>query len=288
MRATVCCVCDVAMQPSMSSWSFRCPRCGIWGSSLNVGINGPDRDRLDEDLRETGLSRLRKQNNETILNRLRMLGLTPDGSLLDVGAAHGWFVLAALDRGLKATGIDPDANMAERAEANGVDIRRGYFPDALDADESFDAICFNDVLEHILDIRAAVAACDLHLRPGGLLSINIPNSRGLLYRIALLAKRVGAASLFDRLWQVSFPSPHVWYFDEAGLSALCASQGLPTVFTGQLPTLTRAGLWQRAHLDRRPSVSSAAGVAAAWVATPMLNSAWATDIMHVIAQKPGA
>jgi SAM-dependent methyltransferase len=179
--------------------------------------------------------------------------------------------------------------MAERADANGADIRRGYFPDALDADDSFDAICFNDVLEHIVDVRAAVAACDRHLRPGGLLSINIPNSRGLLYRVALLAKRAGAAGLFDRLWQVSFPSPHVWYFDEAGLSALCASQGLPTVFTGRLPTLTRAGLWQRTHLDRRrPSLSSVAGVAAAWVATPMLNSTWATDIMHVIARKPRA
>lgn len=288
MRATVCCVCDTAMQPLMSSWSFRCPRCGTWASSLHVGINGPEHHRLDEDLRETGLSRLRKQNNEIILDRLRMLGLTPGGSLLDVGAAHGWFVLAAHDRGLKATGIDPDVHMAERADANGADIRRGYFPDALDADESFDAICFNDVLEHILDVRAAVAACDRHLRPGGLLSINIPNSRGLLYRVALMAKRAGAAGLFDRLWQKSFPSPHVWYFDEAGLSALCASQGLPTVLTGQLPTLTRAGLWQRAHLDRRPSVSSVAGVAAAWVATPMLNSAWATDIMHVIAQKPRA
>jgi SAM-dependent methyltransferase len=179
--------------------------------------------------------------------------------------------------------------MAERAEANGADIRRGYFPDVLDADESFDAICFNDVLEHILDVRAAVAACDRHLRPGGLLSINIPNNRGLLYRVALLAKRAGATGLFDRLWQVSFPSPHLWYFDGAALSALCASQGLPTVFTGRLPTLTRAGLWQRAHFDRRrPSLASVAGVAAAWVATPILNSAWATDIMHVIAQKPGA
>jgi hypothetical protein len=61
------------------------------------------------------------------------------------------------------------------------------------------------------------------------------------------------------------------------------------VFTGRLPTLTRAGLWQRTHLDRRrPSLSSVAGVAAAWVATPMLNSTWATDIMHVIARKPRA
>jgi SAM-dependent methyltransferase len=256
---------------------------------LHVGINGPQHHVLDEDLRETGLSLLRKQNNEIILDRLRMLNLAPGGTLLDVGAAHGWFVLAALDRGLKATGIDPDVQMAERADANGAEIRRGYFPDALDADDSFDAICFNDVLEHIVDVRAAVAACDRHLRPGGLLSINIPNSRGLLYRVALLAKRAGAAGLFDRLWQVSFPSPHVWYFDEAGLSALCASQGLPTVFTGRLPTLTRAGLWQRTHLDRRrPSLSSVAGVAAAWVATPMLNSTWATDIMHVIARKPRA
>ena len=108
----MCCVCDAAMQPSMSSWSFRCRRCGIWASSLHVGINGPERHRLDEELRETGLSRLRKQNNEIILDRLSLLGLADGGSLLDVGAAHGWFVLAALDRGFNATGIDPDVDMA--------------------------------------------------------------------------------------------------------------------------------------------------------------------------------
>lgn len=129
----------------------------------------------------------------------------------------------------------------------------GFFPDVLGADERVDAICFNDVLEHIPDVRLALTACYRHLSPGGLLSINIPNSRGLVYRVALLARRLAMRGLFDRLWQVGLPSPHLWYFDEAGISALCAAAGMKPVFAGRLPSLTRRGLWERAHEDRRPS-----------------------------------
>ncbi len=269
-----------------SSWCFRCATCGTWASDLNVAINGDAHDRLDESLRETGLARLREQNNATVLDRLAALGLSRRSALLDVGAAHGWFVVTARARGLLAEGIEPDDSLAKRARANGASVRSGFFPDILGERDLFDAICFNDVLEHLPDVRLALSACYQHLKPGGLLSINIPNSRGLVYRVGVVARRLGLSALFGRLWQLNLPSPHLWYFDEAGLSALCTAAGLEPVFAGRLPSITRKGLWQRAHEDRRPSATTVLGVLLAWVAAPVLNNRLASDIMHVIARRP--
>jgi len=168
----------------------------------------------------------------------------------------------------------------------GSSVRSGFFPDILGERDLFDAICFNDVLEHLPDVRLALAACYQHLKPGGLLSINIPNSRGLVYRVGVVARRLGLSALFDRLWQLNLPSPHLWYFDEAALSALCTAAGLEPVFAGRLPSITRKGLWQRAHEDRRPSATTVLGVLLAWVAAPVLNNRLASDIMHVIARRP--
>lgn len=273
------------MVRTTASWCFRCPRCGTWASRLDVDINGVTHGALDEDLRETGLSTLRKSNGSTILDRLAAQGLSAGAAVLDVGSAHGWFVLAALARGWEAQGIEPDVAVADRARIDGVPVRHGFFPNVLDAGERFDAISFNDVLEHIPDVSAAVAASHHHLKPGGLLSVNIPTTSGLVFRLATLADRAGVHGLFRRLWQVGFPSPHVWYFDAAGLSALCAAHGLEVVRVERLPSITRGGLWERAHQDRKPSPATIIGVALGWIAAPLLNSAWASDIMHLIARK---
>ncbi|WP_229466725.1 class I SAM-dependent methyltransferase [Pseudoduganella plicata] len=68
--------------------------------------------------------------------------------------------------------------MGSKAAQRGFQVRQGYFPDALRPDETFDVIVFNDVIEHIPDIGSALRACHEHLNPGGILILNLPNSRG--------------------------------------------------------------------------------------------------------------
>jgi 2-polyprenyl-3-methyl-5-hydroxy-6-metoxy-1,4-benzoquinol methylase len=165
----------------LAAWSLRCPSCRTWASKLPVAINSPGSEAIDEGLRETALAALREHNNRRVVDRIVALGGTPGQRVLDVGCAHGWFVLAARQAGLDAEGIEPDEEVAGVAARNGVRVRVGLFPDVLAPQEQYDVITFNDVLEHLPDVRAAVAACHDHLRPGGLLSINIPNSRGLVH-----------------------------------------------------------------------------------------------------------
>jgi SAM-dependent methyltransferase len=282
MEAPNCCICTTPTTVSGPGWRFRCGTCGTWASRLDVDINGSTHAALDEDSREIGLSELRRSNNATVLDRLRTAGLGSGARVLDVGSAHGWFVRAARERGWQAEGIEPDDVIVAQAHAEGGDVRQGYFPAVLEDGERFDAICFNDVLEHVPDVRAA---CHRHLVPGGLLSVNIPTTRGAVFRLGALADRIGSHALSDRLWQVGFPSPHLWYFDSTGLSSLLRAEDLHPELVATLPSVARSGLWQRAHEDRRPSVLSVAGVAGAFIAAPVLNHRRASDIMHVLARR---
>ncbi len=270
------------MVAKIRPWSFQCPQCRTWGSTLAVNINGADHRNLDEERREAGLAALRDLNNAAILDQLRAHGMASGGRLLDVGSAHGWFVLAARAAGMAAEGIEPDERIAAVSTSVGAAPRIVYFPAALAEDERFDVISFNDVLEHIPDVRAALAGVRDHLSPSGLLSVNIPNSGGIVYRAAVRAAQAGVGSVFERLWQLGLPSPHVWYFGESGLTTLCASVGLDRVHAGRLTSLTRAGLWERAHDDRRPSPVTVASVGLGWLAAPALNSSRTSDIMHLI------
>ena len=213
-------------------------------------------------------------------------GLQPGSRLLDVGSAHGWFLEAASECGLKAQGVEPDEAVA--ADSVVQDVRVGFFPDVLEPDEQFDAITYNDVFEHLPDVDSTMQASVDHLAPGGLLSVNIPNSRGLFYRIAVLCHRVGVPAAFRRLWQVGLPSPHLWYFDSDGLGALGEKKGLELVATLPLDSVRRQGLWQRAHADRSPSPSSVLGVVGVWLLAPLFNRPRTSDIMHLIFRKPTA
>ncbi|UZJ24549.1 class I SAM-dependent methyltransferase [Rhodococcus antarcticus] len=250
-----------------------------------MDINGDTHSGLDESLRETGLSALRAANNARVLDRLAQLGLRDGARVLDVGSAHGWFVRAAVERGWRAEGLEPDDAIAARSAGAGATVRHGFFPDALSDDETFDAICFNDVLEHLPDVRGAVAACRRHLRPDGLVSINIPSTRGVVFTLGRWMDRAGSHRLSDRLWQVGFPSPHLWYFDPVGLAQLCEVEDLEPVLVESLPSVVRRGLWERAHEGGRPTPLTVTGVAAAWLAAPLLNHDRTSDIMHVVARK---
>lgn len=284
MTAPACSVCQAAMRQRVEPWCFRCPQCGTWAATLEMGINSAVHDALDEDQRETGLAQLRHDNLAVVAERLIAHGLPQGARVLDVGSAHGWFLAAAEARGLKAEGIEPDEAVAARPGTG--NVRVGFFPDALDSDDRFDAITYNDVLEHFPDPSAAVEASARHLNPGGLLSINIPTNRGLFYRLALVCHALGMRAAFERLWQVGLPSPHLWYFDASGLARLCERHGLVVESTQTLDSVRRAGLWQRAHADRRPSATSVLGVAAVWLVAPLFNSRRASDIMHLIVRKP--
>lgn len=240
-----CIVCGNPQSAGLAEWHACCRACGYERAALQGAINAaPAGAPVDEDEREVGLKALRQENFRDIVGLARRHARAGARRLLDVGCAHGWFLETARDS-FDVLGIEPDAVVGGRTAARGLPVREGYFPDALLDGERFDIIVFNDVIEHIPDIRAALDACHARLNEAGLLILNLPNSAGFFYRLSKLFSRIGWSGPFDRLWQKDLPSPHVHYFQPANLARLVGKHGFVQVHSQELPSLRARGLLER-------------------------------------------
>jgi SAM-dependent methyltransferase len=145
----------------------------------------------------------------------RILGKT--GQLLDIGAATGYFMKIAEERGWKAHGVEISMYAAELGRSRGLDIETGTIHGTAFGKESFGLVTMWDVIEHvpdpILDIRKA---CSL-LRPGGLLAIITPDSG------SRFAKVCGS------LWPLLVPPEHIFYFNRTSLGMLLEKNGFEVI-----------------------------------------------------------
>ncbi len=215
-------------------------------------------EAIDESLRASALEPLRRHNYQRILARWNAVGIEAGCQVLDVGCAHGWFMEAAQKAGFQVVGVEPDRAIARLAQARGLDVRLGTFPDALPADLRFEVITFHDVFEHMPDLDRVLAACRAALNESGWLAITLPSSRGALFRTARWLSRLGVRGPLDRLWQVGFPSPHLTYFHPDCLARFVSRHGFREVHREPLPSIMRAGLWQRLRYDRSASLAVSA------------------------------
>jgi 2-polyprenyl-3-methyl-5-hydroxy-6-metoxy-1,4-benzoquinol methylase len=284
----VCIVCGAQQAPGLASWHATCPSCAYESGALADAINRRhDADPVDEAVREAGLKAVRLANFAEIVAYARRFAPPGARKLLDVGSAHGWFLEVARDS-FDVLGIEPDEVMGERVAQRGLPVRRGYFPDALGQEERFDVIVFNDVIEHIPAIRAALSACVEHLGPDGVLILNLPNSRGFFYRLSKVLARIGWHAPFERLWQKGLPSPHVHYFRPDNLSQLVAAHGFTLQHSAELPALRAKGLLERLRCAGNiPLPSLYAQYIAGLCAIPLLN-AFPSDIILCVFRKKAA
>ena len=143
---------------------------------------------------------------EALLERIERR-LSFRGEILDVGAASGFFLKLAKERGWKAAGLEISPYAVREAQRSGLDVRCGALGENI-FDRRFDAVTMLDVIEHLPDPQAAVASCRDLLRPGGPLVINTPDTSSLLARF--LGKR----------WYSFVPPEHLSYFNAKNLSKL--------------------------------------------------------------------
>lgn len=135
---------------------------------------------------ETAIDLTNPNNSQTLL--ITLTG--HDKTVLDVGCAAGDTARALAARGCRVSGVEIDAAAAEPArdlydELVIANINNDPLSTHFKA-ESFDAILFGDVLEHVADPDATLLDAVSLLAPDGQILISIPNVAHASVRLALL------------------------------------------------------------------------------------------------------
>ncbi len=236
---------------------WRCEHCSHWSSRLHHSSSKENNRELDETQRQRSLRELRRTNASIIVKEISSRVESKHPTLCDVGTAYGWFLESAQAAGIESLGIEPEVAVAESAIQNGLAVRVGKFPSCLASTEQFDVLTFNDVFEHLADPVQVLESCRRHLRPRGLLVLVLPSSNGFLFRLARVLRWLGIRKPWDRLWQGSFPCPHVHYYSPRGLRSMLLKRGFQLEYAADLPSFHYRGLWNRIRMESNISFTRA-------------------------------
>ena len=253
----ICPICGskISLKYKLSSNIFHCNSCGLDVAPKVVF----DKSFVSDYNQESGvlaLKNLRINNYKEILKTLQK-ELKPNSKGLEVGCAYGLFLELCRTNSIPCVGIEPEPDLAERARKSGHNVITGFFPEDLNGQiTSVDFIIFNDVFEHIPDIKKTIDSCFNLLSPDGILIINLPLSTGFFYRTAGMLYKLGYKNPLERLWQLQFHSPHFHYFNKTNLTRLLQNKGFKLVQFQHLTTITKDTIKSRIEMDKKQSFAS--------------------------------
>lgn len=133
------------------------------------------------------------------------------GTLLDVGAGCGFFLVAAQKRGWEIRGIDPSSQSLEVArQQNVLDVFHGTLGE-YDGNGQFDVITFINVLDHSTTPWVEIDLARELLRPGGLIYLRFPNGflHSQIYRMAHKCGFSNSSRKFLVFHEYSFTPRHI-------------------------------------------------------------------------------
>lgn len=275
------------MNKKLTPWLLYCNNCELWTSLLGEKSSKlKDSLEIIEENRNNGLKSLRIQNFHKLLNTLESYMDLNGARVCDVGCSYGWFLEVAAMRGMLPTGVEPEESVALAGINRNLNIKIGYFPDCMNSLDQFDVIIFNDCFEHLYDIKLILENCYKMLIPGGKLVINIPNSQGFFFKLALILYQFGYKEPFHRLWQKDYKSPHIFYFNSNNLEKCINRYGFKLLKSQSLQTISLVGLWERLRMDKKSLLISSAITYILLVAIYPLSNLLPSDILLQIYEKP--
>jgi SAM-dependent methyltransferase len=134
---------------------------------------------------------------------------------LDVGVGLGISTRALMDAGFEVDGIEPSPQFHRSAIANlglpperlhNIALEAAEFPE-----QSFDFVNFSAVLEHVYDPAEALRRCHKWLRPGGLVTCEVPSSDWLIARLINVFFRLNGTSYVTHVSPMHMPF-HLYEF----------------------------------------------------------------------------
>ena len=188
--------------------------------------------------------------------------------LLEVGCGSGEMLQRLRGFGWDVLGQDVDPGAVAHGRKRGLEVRQGSLESLELPSASFDAIVMSHVLEHLFDPVGLLNECHRLLRPGGRLSLVVPNAASLGF------------SLFKDAWLHLDPPRHIHLFTAVSLKQLLGrtSFQVERVFTSvrDAPTVFHASMDIRTrgfHAWGRPRI--------------FLRHAWTTGLLLVESLLPG-
>jgi 2-polyprenyl-6-hydroxyphenyl methylase / 3-demethylubiquinone-9 3-methyltransferase len=115
-----------------------------------------------------------------------------DLRLLDIGCGGGLLAEPMARLGAETVGIDPSAMNVEVARRHAergdlaIDYRATTAEALVEAGEIFDVVLAMEVIEHVADVDAFIAACAALVKPGGLLIVATINRTAKAFALAIL------------------------------------------------------------------------------------------------------
>jgi len=254
----------------------RCRRCGfVYVSPRGVGVPF---DNLAGGAARRDAAVANRPIYEVGVARLRAAGLPDGGRILDLGCAQGDFLAFAAERGYAVVGVDLNPALAERARERGFTVHTGDLRDVAGAlGPTFDAVTLWDVIEHVDDPAAVLAACRLVLRPGGLVFFHTGNAWFQIPKARVLSavRPHGGPYLI--------PFQHVSHFDPRTARAVLERAGLMPTRVFFAGTLRYRQRWKRYAMG----LLNALGAAPARLGGPLLTNAMGA-IGQLAEPAPGA
>jgi SAM-dependent methyltransferase len=148
----------------------------------------------------------------------------PGRRILDVGCAVGRMPAFLRTLGFDAVGLEPyELPCRLGRDRYGIEIIHATLQDADLEDESFDALTFFDVLEHMDDPVGDLKRARALLKPGGAVFVKVPN-------IAAMQAR-----LFGRWWYWLDVPRHLWHFSPRSLRRALEVAGFADVRCRAIP-----------------------------------------------------
>jgi SAM-dependent methyltransferase len=199
-----CAVCGESRPQMFRIWFddylklYRCKSCGFVSQypgpgSYNVVTDYKDKYSLD--FLKAGqefMYPMRRVVLQDIVNRITKYQAV--GNILDVGCGDGHFLYLSSKKGFSCYGVEGSEKLSKYASSkSGAKVIQGLYNKEMFPENSFDVISLIQVLEHIPTPINALETAKYHLRPNGILVIEIPSIYApnfIAYRLTRIKKFV--------------------------------------------------------------------------------------------------
>lgn len=212
-----------------------CPNCKLIYSKQKAGFGNPIQ----------GMQKIAFDNYYRVANVLEKTLDIKNSKILDVGCAEGGFTEILLSMGANPLGIEPDKASAFDAIKKKLPLELSGFEEMTSQSGKFDVIVFNDVFEHMQDPCLSLKKSDELLKKDGYILINLPVSKGLIFKIVLLMAKLGIKSPYKRIWAQGLSSPHIYFYNDYNIELLLSSFNFKLIEKGPLISISSDGMFKR-------------------------------------------